>query len=110
MNKTAGLINLSGRLCPDCGYIHPVPKDGICPMKNNSEQPNNNQHNVTTNNDISKYDIEFMKIKNDLNKLVQSKYKKLDFKNEYIEKKFFDNIRKLVLNDKLKEFVENFNC
>jgi len=112
MNKTDGLINLSGELCPECGYIHPKPENGICPVAANKGKTQDVklkkiQH---TNDDLaSKKNIEIMKIKNMINKHISEKYDSIKFPNEYVEDKFFKNISEL-LEKNLIDYLKDYSC
>ena len=110
---TSGLT-FSGTLCPECGYIHPVPKNGICPVANPNNiegdvNNSNSQHTNDSNDILSTKNIEIMKIKNMINKLISEKYDTITFDNNYKEEKFFKNIYK-ILEDNLKEFLNGFVC
>jgi len=113
--KMNGLTGLSGTLCPECGYIHPIPKNGICPVahpsatKEGDVNNSNSQHTNDSEDILSTKNIEIMKIKNMINKLISEKYDTITFDNNYKEEKFFKNIYK-ILEDNLKEFLNGFVC
>jgi len=123
MNKLDGLVNLQGSLCPECGYLHPVPPDGICPVANSKKvnQVNNKDNNLTnlqhTNESVkenkievdSKLNIELTKIKNVISKMIIDKYNSITFSNDYVEDKFFKNINS-ILEKNLQEYLNEFDC
>ena len=113
MSNTEGL-NLSNAVCSECGYIHPMPKDGICPMskKKDIEVPVESIAKVAnvpqstpvlnnTNNIVSK-NKDIQKILIDIEKLLLDTYNGFEFSNEYSEGKFFKIIYKnieVVINE-----------
>jgi len=101
-------LQLSGQYCPECGYIHPVPVNGICPVANANK--NKTQSDITYNKEEKNGEDEeniFSEIIDDIKNMLNNRFIELKFDNEYQENKF-KKIIKNFINKDFKRFIDEY--
>ena len=89
VNRNISGLTLSNSLCSECGFIHPTPENGICPIANANSDKKPTQK-ITTYN--QKENLIIYNMQKKIDKLILDRFEELNIQNEYAEKKFFNKI------------------
>jgi len=93
-------LQLTGSLCSECGYIHPVPLDGICPVANQGKISTKKNTTHTCNDKLKM-------IINDITNMITEKSSSIDFENAYTEEKFYMIIKDSLIKS-LQEILNGY--